>query len=127
MPCSLCESSCLLVGRLVGMVAGLIVMWHAYDIRLFAIREYGAIIHEFDPYFNYRAAEYLADNGWTDFFRWFDHMSWYPLGRPVGTTIYPGPQLAAVGIWRAGPWSRCAATYLLGSAYSRAPLWVCLQ
>jgi dolichyl-diphosphooligosaccharide--protein glycosyltransferase len=83
------------------MVAGLIVMWHAYDIRLFAIREYGAIIHEFDPYFNYRAAEYLADNGWTDFFRWFDHMSWYPLGRPVGTTIYPGPQLAAVGIWRA--------------------------
>ena len=29
----------------------------AYDIRLYAIREYGRVIHEFDPYFNYRAAE----------------------------------------------------------------------
>ena len=25
----------------------------------------------------------------------------YPLGRPVGTTIYPGMQIASVGIWRA--------------------------
>jgi asparagine N-glycosylation enzyme membrane subunit Stt3 len=29
----------------------------AYDIRLYAIKEYGPIIHEFDPYFNYRATE----------------------------------------------------------------------
>ena len=28
-------------------------------------------------------------------------MSWYPLGRPVGTTIYPGMQLMAVSIWKA--------------------------
>ena len=29
----------------------------AYNIRLYAIKEYGPIIHEFDPYFNYRATE----------------------------------------------------------------------
>lgn len=29
----------------------------AYTIRLGAIREYGRVIHEFDPYFNYRATE----------------------------------------------------------------------
>lgn len=29
----------------------------AYHIRLYAIKEYGRVIHEFDPYFNYRAAE----------------------------------------------------------------------
>jgi len=29
----------------------------AYKIRLFAIEEYGPVIHEFDPYFNYRATE----------------------------------------------------------------------
>ena len=29
----------------------------AYRIRLYAIQEYGRVIHEFDPYFNYRAAE----------------------------------------------------------------------
>jgi dolichyl-diphosphooligosaccharide--protein glycosyltransferase len=29
----------------------------AYEIRMYAIREFGRIIHEFDPYFNYRATE----------------------------------------------------------------------
>ena len=73
----------------------------AYDIRLYAIKEYGRIIHEFDPWFNFRATQYLADNGWAKFSTWFDYMSWYPLGRPVGTTIYPGMQVTAVSIWRA--------------------------
>ena len=68
----------------------------AYEIRLHAIHEYGRVIHEFDPYFNYRAAEYLWANGWTKFRTWFDYMSWYPLGRPVGTTIYPGMQVTSV-------------------------------
>lgn len=72
----------------------------AYRIRLYAIHEYGRIIHEFDPWFNFRATQYLADNGWTAFFSWFDHMSWYPLGRPVGSTIYPGMQITSVLIWR---------------------------
>jgi len=27
----------------------------AYELRLFAINEFGPIIHEFDPYFNWRA------------------------------------------------------------------------
>jgi len=31
---------------------------------------------------------------------WFDYASWYPLGRPVGTTIYPGMQITAVALWR---------------------------
>ena len=29
----------------------------AFNIRLYALKEYGLVIHEFDPYFNYRAAE----------------------------------------------------------------------
>lgn len=76
------------------------IVWNAYRIRTFAIKEYGRIIHEFDPWFNYRATRYLAQYGWEKFFHWFDHMSWYPLGRPVGTTIYPGMQIAAVAIYR---------------------------
>ena len=28
-------------------------------------------------------------------------MQWYPLGRPVGTTIYPGMQMVAVALWEA--------------------------
>mmetsp|Transcript_3962 Transcript_3962/g.8643 ORF Transcript_3962/g.8643 Transcript_3962/m.8643 type:complete len:996 (+) Transcript_3962:177-3164(+) len=70
----------------------------AYTIRLYAINEFGLVIHEFDPYFNYRAAEYLWANGSSMFFKWFDYQSWYPLGRPVGTTIYPGMQYTSVWI-----------------------------
>lgn len=70
----------------------------AYQIRLYAINEYGRVIHEFDPYFNYRAAEYLWEHGAAKFFKWFDYMSWYPLGRPVGTTIFPGMQFTSVWI-----------------------------
>lgn len=75
-------------------------LYYAYQIRLQAIKEYGPVIHEFDPYFNWRATQYLYDNGATRFFKWFDHKVWYPLGRPVGTTIYPGMQFTAVFIKR---------------------------
>jgi len=75
--------------------------FYAYDIRLFAVRNYGRIIHEFDPWFNFRATQYLEANGAERFFKWFDYMVWYPLGRPVGTTIYPGMQFTAVYIYRA--------------------------
>jgi len=73
-------------------------MYKAYSIRLHSVEEYGNIIHEFDPYFNFRATEYLYHNGWARFVTWFDYQSWYPLGRPVGTTIYPGMQVTAVFI-----------------------------
>eukprot|EP00804_Cyclotella_cryptica_P029379 CCRYP_013323-RC/>CCRYP_013323-RC protein AED:0.03 eAED:0.03 QI:284/1/1/1/1/1/4/922/822 len=71
---------------------------NAYNIRLQAINEFGPVIHEFDPYFNWRATQYLYENGAKKFLKWFDHMVWYPLGRPVGTTIYPGMQFTAVFI-----------------------------
>jgi dolichyl-diphosphooligosaccharide--protein glycosyltransferase len=63
-------------------------------IRLYAVEVYGRVIHEFDPWFNFRATQYLVDNGWKKFFGWYDMAVWYPLGRPVGTTIYPGRDTA---------------------------------
>lgn len=72
----------------------------AYRIRMHAVNTYGYVIHEFDPWFNFRATEYMAEHGWHAFFHWFDYMSWYPLGRAVGTTTYPGMQFTAVAMWR---------------------------
>lgn len=77
----------------------MIAMQFAYEIRLYAITTYGRVIHEFDPWFNMRATDYLANNGLERFFKWYDYESWYPLGRPVGTTIYPGMQITSVFIW----------------------------
>jgi len=82
----------------------LVLLWFlyaAYDVRMYSIKDFGMIIHEFDPWFNYRATEYLAEHGLSRFFKWYDYMSWYPIGRPIGTTIYPGMQMTGVAIWEA--------------------------
>ena len=76
----------------------------AYRIRLHAVHNYGRVIHEFDPWFNYRATEYLLENGVQKFFSWYDDKSWYPLGRPIGTTIYPGLQFTSVALYHAAHW-----------------------
>ena len=35
----------------------------AYKIRLYAIKTYGLVIHEFDPWFNFRATQYGDSSG----------------------------------------------------------------
>lgn len=43
-------------------------------------------------YFNYRTTRFLAEEGFYKFHNWFDDRAWYPLGRIIGGTIYPGGQ-----------------------------------
>ena len=61
-----------------------------FFIRLFAVIRYESVIHEFDPYFNYRTSQFLTQEGFYEFWNWFDDGSWYPLGRVVGQTLFPG-------------------------------------
>lgn len=37
----------------------------------------------------------MADNGFYNFHNWFDDRAWYPLGRIIGGTIYPGLMVTA--------------------------------
>ena len=67
----------------------------AFFIRLFAIIKFESIIHEFDPWFNYRATAKMVTMGFYDFLNWFDETAWYPLGRVVGGTVYPGLMVTA--------------------------------
>ena len=53
----------------------------AFSIRLFSVLRYESMIHEFDPYFNYRTTKYLTEEGFYSFHNWFDDRAWYPLGR----------------------------------------------
>ena len=48
------------------------------------------MIHEFDPWFNFRSTKYLVEEGFYSFHNWFDKMAWYPMGRFVGGTVFPG-------------------------------------
>jgi dolichyl-diphosphooligosaccharide--protein glycosyltransferase len=66
--------------------------------RLFSVIRYESIIHEFDPWFNYRATYHMVMNGWYNFLNWFDERAWYPLGRIVGGTVYPGLMITSGGI-----------------------------
>ncbi len=45
--------------------------------------DYGWELNEFDPFFNYRATQYIVDNGIDAYFQWNDELSWYPHGRDV--------------------------------------------
>ena len=47
---------------------------------------YGFELFEFDPFFNYRATEYILENGFDAYFDWIDEKSWYPFGRDVSET-----------------------------------------
>eukprot|EP00093_Oithona_nana_P003293 03293.XXX_101382_98982_1 [CDS] Oithona nana genome sequencing. len=71
----------------------------AFSIRLFSVLRYEVMIHEFDPYFNYRTTKFLADEGFYKFHNWFDERAWYPLGRIIGGTIYPGLMVTSTIIY----------------------------
>ena len=44
----------------------------------------------FVRWFNFRTTQHIVTEGFMDFLNWFDDRSWYPLGRHIGGTIYPG-------------------------------------
>lgn len=76
----------------------------AFATRLFSVLRYESVIHEFDPYFNYRTTKFLADEGFYSFHNWFDDRAWYPLGRIIGGTIYPGLMVTSAAIYHTLRW-----------------------
>ena len=44
---------------------------------------YGFELFEFDPFFNFRATEYILENGTDAYFNWIDEKSWHPFGRNI--------------------------------------------
>ncbi|EGV60790.1 oligosaccharyl transferase stt3 subunit [Yamadazyma tenuis] len=71
----------------------------AISSRLFSVIRFESIIHEFDPWFNFRATKYLVTHSFYDFLNWFDDRTWYPLGRVTGGTLYPGLMVTSGVIW----------------------------
>jgi dolichyl-diphosphooligosaccharide---protein glycosyltransferase len=39
--------------------------------------DYGYELMEFDPFFNFRATEYIVENGFLEYFEWHDYKTWY--------------------------------------------------
>jgi hypothetical protein len=43
---------------------------HTTNNRLFSVVKYESVIHEFDPYFNYRVTQFLAAKGFYELWDW---------------------------------------------------------
>ncbi|XP_042032849.1 dolichyl-diphosphooligosaccharide--protein glycosyltransferase subunit STT3A-like isoform X2 [Salvia splendens] len=86
-------------GNVLSFAVLLLIGVMAFSIRLFSVIKYESVIHEFDPYFNYRVTQFLTKSGVYDFWNWFDDRTWYPLGRVIGGTVYPGLTLTAGTLW----------------------------
>ncbi|KXN88003.1 Dolichyl-diphosphooligosaccharide--protein glycosyltransferase subunit stt3 [Leucoagaricus sp. SymC.cos] len=90
LPSNVSSSTVANTASLIRIVALALISGAAIASRLFAVINFESIIHEFDPWFNYRATKVLATKGFYEFWNWFDPTAWYPLGRVVGGTVYPG-------------------------------------
>ncbi len=54
------------------IVSSCLFFFPAFSIRLFSVLRYESMIHEFDPYFNYRTTKFLADEGFYNFHNWWE-------------------------------------------------------
>jgi len=48
--------------------------------------EYGFELNEYDPFFNYRATQFMVENGLPAYLEWHDDLTWHPYGRDISAT-----------------------------------------
>lgn len=89
------------VRLLLRVIIFILIAGAAISSRLFSVIRFESIIHEFDPWFNFRATKYLVSHSFYEFLNWFDDRTWYPLGRVTGGTLYPGLMVTSGVIWHA--------------------------
>jgi dolichyl-diphosphooligosaccharide--protein glycosyltransferase len=69
------------------LVIGILIL--SFSLSLFlrsTTTQYGFELNEFDPFYNFRATEYIIENGYSQYFEWHDDKTWYPWGRDVSAT-----------------------------------------
>jgi len=62
--------------------------------------EYGFELNEFDPFFNYRATQFMAENGLPAYLEWHDDLSWHPHGRDISSTSQVMLHISAVVLYQ---------------------------
>jgi dolichyl-diphosphooligosaccharide--protein glycosyltransferase len=75
----------------------LLILLLAFLIRILPMR-WGTYLSEFDPYFQYRLAKRMVENGFLSWASWRDYMRWWPYGYPVQGS-FPGLSFAAASTY----------------------------
>nr|AIF13193.1 putative membrane protein required for N-linked glycosylation (STT3) [uncultured marine thaumarchaeote KM3_60_F11] len=69
------------------LIIGILVISFSLSFMLRAQPlEYGFELNEFDPFFNYRATQFMVENGLPSYLEWYDDLSWHPYGRDISAT-----------------------------------------
>ena len=69
------------------LIIGILALSFSLSFLLRALPlEYGFELNEYDPFFNYRATEFMVENGLPAYLEWHDDLSWYQYGRDVSAT-----------------------------------------
>ncbi len=71
-------------GTVIEAIAIALIVVIAVTVRMMPIR-WGFYLNEFDPYLQWRMAQYVVDHGFLAWFKWHDTMSWYPFGADMPT------------------------------------------
>ena len=66
----------------------------AFLVRLLPLR-WGCYLQEFDPWYQYRLTKRMVEKGLFSWIGWHDTMSWYPQGRDIARSSFPGLALTA--------------------------------
>lgn len=71
-------------GTVIEAIVITLIVLVALAVRIMPIR-WGFFLNEFDPYLQWRMAQYVVDHGFLAWFSWHDTMSWYPYGADMPT------------------------------------------
>ncbi|MCX8204271.1 MAG: glycosyltransferase family 39 protein [Candidatus Nezhaarchaeota archaeon] len=90
------------VDRLLIVIVLFIVFTVSLALRLTRLKHGYYLLDEFDPYYQYWMAKFVVDRGWGGFAEWFnwfnDPKFWYPYGRNVIHSSFPGLAFTAAFI-----------------------------
>ncbi|TFG05474.1 MAG: hypothetical protein EU536_01860 [Promethearchaeota archaeon] len=80
-------------------VSLLLIFIIALVFRLFPILKYTSELRALDPYVQFKAANYIVENGLAAYFSWHETMAWYPTGVNMGPYLYLGAPLSGVTLY----------------------------
>ena len=85
------------------MVVGVLALAVSASLamRSLPVAQHGYDLHEFDPFFNYRATEFMVENGLAEYMEWHDELSWYGHGRDISATSQVMLHATAAGAYHA--------------------------
>ena len=76
-----------------------LVLVLAVIFRVLPIR-WGAYLTAYDPLFQFRVTKYIVENGYAAWFSWHDNLSWYPMGRDISHSSFPGLPFSAAFLYQ---------------------------